>query len=240
MTEARTPQETLGEIAAANEHLLATVASLTDEQVAGPSALPGWTRGHVLTHVARNAEALARLMTWASTGVETPAYASPEARDADIAAGAGRGVAEILADLRDTADRFAHVASALTPQAWTAVVRRPSGPISASELPAARLTELYVHHVDLDAGYTPAHWPDSFVERELPVVAARLSTLPGCPSATLRLDEGGELRLGADEAAATVVSGPGRALLAWLMGRASGDGLTTTPSGPLPELPTWL
>ena len=44
--------------------------------------LPGWTVGHVLTHVARNADAYTNLLTWARTGVETPAYASPEAREA--------------------------------------------------------------------------------------------------------------------------------------------------------------
>ena len=38
------------------DRLLGTVGSLPD--VGGPSLCEGWTRGHVITHVARNAEAL--------------------------------------------------------------------------------------------------------------------------------------------------------------------------------------
>ena len=64
---------------------------LPDAAFAEPSALPDWTRGHVVAHVALNALALTRLVHWAATGVETPMYASPEARNADIAAhAAGR------------------------------------------------------------------------------------------------------------------------------------------------------
>jgi maleylpyruvate isomerase len=42
----------------------------------GPSLLPGWSRRTVIAHVARNADALCNLLTWARTGVETPMYAS--------------------------------------------------------------------------------------------------------------------------------------------------------------------
>ncbi len=44
------------ELAEATERLLATAARLTDEDLRAPSLLPGWTRGHVLAHVARNAD----------------------------------------------------------------------------------------------------------------------------------------------------------------------------------------
>ena len=56
------------------------------------------TRAHVLTHVARNADAMANLIQWARTGTPTPAYASREQRDADIAAGAKRSPADIRAN----------------------------------------------------------------------------------------------------------------------------------------------
>ena len=49
---------------------------LVPEDFAGPSLLPGWTRAHVLAHVAGNADALVNLLTWARTGEETPMYAS--------------------------------------------------------------------------------------------------------------------------------------------------------------------
>src|SRR5690242_5869899 len=70
--------------------------------IAEPSGLPGWTVGHVLTHLARNAEALTNLLIWARTEVETPMYPSRAARDADIEAGSGRPLAEQLADVRAT------------------------------------------------------------------------------------------------------------------------------------------
>lgn len=57
--------------------LAATAAALTDDQVREPSLLPGWSRGHVLTHVARNADGLRNLLIWARTGVETPQYPEP-------------------------------------------------------------------------------------------------------------------------------------------------------------------
>src|SRR5919198_6055635 len=66
-----------------------SVAGLTDGDARAPSRLAGWSRGHVLTHLARNADALVNLLTWARTGVERPMYVSSDQRDADIEAGAG-------------------------------------------------------------------------------------------------------------------------------------------------------
>src|SRR6266511_2471447 len=56
----------------ATEALLRTAEALDDGAVAAPSLLPGWTRGHVLTHLARQADAITNLLTWARTGVDTP------------------------------------------------------------------------------------------------------------------------------------------------------------------------
>src|SRR6266704_5264440 len=75
--------------AAATERLLGSAAALSDTQAREPSLLPGWTRGHVLTHIARNADGMVNLLHWARTGTQTPMYASPESRAADIEAGAG-------------------------------------------------------------------------------------------------------------------------------------------------------
>jgi maleylpyruvate isomerase len=64
------------EVDRATDRLLATVSSLTGDDVAVPSLLPGWTRGHVLTHLARHADGGVNLLTWARTGVPTPQYES--------------------------------------------------------------------------------------------------------------------------------------------------------------------
>ncbi len=61
---------------------------LTDADLDGDSLLPGWTRRHLTAHIGYNARAIARLVEWAATGVETPMYASPEARDHEINFGA--------------------------------------------------------------------------------------------------------------------------------------------------------
>src|SRR6266704_2810422 len=94
------------EIDTATEGLLATVRRLSDDDMRQPSLLPGWTRGHVLTHVARTGDAMCNLLTWARTGVETPAYRCQEARGADIEAGAMRSTAELLDDVAATAAAF--------------------------------------------------------------------------------------------------------------------------------------
>src|SRR5579863_7317524 len=97
----------LDRIAAATERLLATATALSDAQAREPSLLPGWTRGHVLTHIARNSGGMVNLLTWARSGVETPMYASPESRAADIEAGAGRPAADLFADVRSSAQTLA-------------------------------------------------------------------------------------------------------------------------------------
>src|ERR1700733_9187275 len=38
-------------VAAATQRLHDTATALSDEQVRAPSVLPGWSRGHVLTHI---------------------------------------------------------------------------------------------------------------------------------------------------------------------------------------------
>ena len=83
--------------------LLAVVDKLGDEDLRGPSALPGWSRAHVIGHLARNAEALVRLATWAQTGVETPMYADREQRAAEIERSAALPADTLRAQLADTA-----------------------------------------------------------------------------------------------------------------------------------------
>jgi maleylpyruvate isomerase len=152
----------------ATERLLKAAARLGDADMRAPSRLPGWTRGHVLTHIARGGNALTNLLTWARTGVETPAYRSQEARDADIEAGAGRPAAELLADVAESAAAFRAAVSGMPDDAWSFPVRGPVGPdFPAAQLLARRLTEIELHHTDLDIGYGPADWPSEFATMEL-------------------------------------------------------------------------
>ena len=42
----------------ATQRLLDTARTITDPDLRVPSMLPGWTRGHVLAHLARNADGM--------------------------------------------------------------------------------------------------------------------------------------------------------------------------------------
>ncbi|MFI9324466.1 maleylpyruvate isomerase N-terminal domain-containing protein [Kitasatospora aureofaciens] len=75
---------------AATGLLLRTAARLCDAGVRAPSLLPGWSRGHVLTHLARNADGGRRLPSWARTGVRTPLPGPGGAGRADRGGGRAR------------------------------------------------------------------------------------------------------------------------------------------------------
>jgi maleylpyruvate isomerase len=234
------PDADAAEVAAATEQLLDTAAKLSAEDLAGPSLLPGWSRGHVLSHVARNADALVNLLTWAGTGEETPMYADEATRDRDIETGAGRPPADQLADLRESAGRFAAAAAALPPAAWaTQVAMRSGRVVAAAEIPWRRLIEVRLHHVDLDAGHSPDDLPAAFADRELAWVVDGLTAHEGVAPVRLRdTGTGSSWDLGAAEEPELTVSGTARALLAWVSGRSSGGGLDVSPAGAvLPVLP---
>jgi maleylpyruvate isomerase len=235
--------EWLDRLGAATDRLLATSATLTDAQAREPSLLPGWTRGHVLSHVARNADGLGTLLRGAATGAQIPMYASPQARDADIEAGAGRGAAELTADVRDSAAALAGRATSLPAGAWTVPVRARAGAaFPAREVLDRRLSEVEIHHVDLAAGYGPRDWPEDFITGCLPRVARSFTGRADTPGCRVLPDGAGEgFWIGpADRGQAPlVVAGTARDLLAWLLGRGDGTGLRVVPGAALPTLPAW-
>ncbi len=229
------PLVLLTDVDRATEELLRTVADLDPAALSGPSLLPGWTVGHVLTHIARNADAYTNLLTWARTGVQTPAYASPAEREQGIEAGAGRPLREQLEDLRAAHERFADAGAAMTAEAWTFVLP-PLGQ-SAAAVPWARLREVEVHHVDLGDRYAPGDWSDAFALRLLREVVTTAGD--GWPAMELRpfgIDHA--LRIGTGDNL-PVVGGPTKSLAAWLTGRADGADLTVSPDGELPKPARW-
>lgn len=237
------PERDAAEAAAATEQLIDSAAKLSAEDLAGPSLLPGWTRGHVLAHVARNADALVNLLEWARTGEETPMYPDAATRDRDIEAGAPRPLDEQLADLRDSAARFASAAAELPPAAWAGQVAMRSGRVvAAAEIPWLRLVEVRLHHVDLDAGHGTDDLPADFADRGLAAVVDRLAGHEGVAAVRLRdTGSGAVWDLGAAAEPELTVAGPARALLGWVSGRTTGDGLDVTPAEhPLPVLPPLL
>jgi maleylpyruvate isomerase len=229
----------LADLESATRRLLDEMAGLSDAAARQPSLLPGWSRGHVLTHLARNAEGSTRLLTWARTGVPGYEYESAEARAAEIEAGAGRPAEVLIEDVRRTAAALEEAAAGMPPQAWRRVVRYTGG----QERPAdvilpSRLAEVLIHHVDLDLGFTPGDWPGTFVTGMLTLLASSLSQRDGM--AAMRLagrDGGGSYAIGGAGSADITVTGSEPELLAWLLGRADGRGLGREPDGPLPAVP---
>lgn len=212
------------------DRLLATARGLDDVRL--PSLCAGWTRGHVLSHVARNADGLAALVRSAVDGTGETMYPSPDARDADIEAGAGRPLAELVADVEASAGRLADQLLRLRPEHDELRLERTPGAflVKAKNIPFMRLREVVYHHVDLQAGFAfadvDADLQRAFVDEEV----RRLRALDAAPDLTLRTTEGEEWTVGVGTAS---VSGHRAALLGWLA-----RGLTDGVAGhPLPHLP---
>lgn len=216
--------------------LLAAVDRMPDPELDRPSRLPGWSRRHVLAHLAANADALRRLVSWARTGREQRMYASREQRDAEIEQGSALPADRLRDWLVDSSRRLAADLAELDEPAWRAEVVTAQGrTVPATEIPWLRAREVYVHAVDLDAGVGFADLPTDFLTRLTDEVVAKRSDGTG-PAATLRaVDTGGTWEIAGTGAPAPVEASLAE-LAAWLTGRA----VTTADGGRLPELSPWL
>jgi len=169
------PDEVIEASEAAHQRLLASVDGLRDEQMTEPSSLPGWTRAHVISHLARNADSHTWLFEGAMVGEVRHQYPSLEKRQEEIEAGAGRSPQELRDDLRAACDRLESAWRDLGDDGWERDGIVVSGPRTMAEIVFRRLREIEVHHVDLDAGYAPTDWPAVYVDGEL---QRRLRGLP--------------------------------------------------------------
>ena len=239
MTEdGTTLQAGIDEMVHATDRLLETVDVMTEEQLHQPSRLPGWARGHVLTHLARNADGLANLAHWARTGEETPMYQG-DSRDRDIEAGAARHLGDQRLDLADSAERLLQSFADFPAEAFTREVTMRSGATAYGwELPFLRVREVEIHHVDLGLDYSPAHWSPAFAARTLDQLAPFFRQARECPvSVLVATDADGRWEVAED---GPELSGPRVGLLAWLTGRSDGEGLTLTPTREIPPAPPWV
>jgi len=188
-----------------------SLVGLTDAQARQPSLLPDWTVGHVLTHIARNADGVRAMVEGAQRGEVAEMYPGGfERRNADIERGAHRTAEALIDDVRMSAARLELAFDANDDAAWEGEGITVFGPARIDALPLRRWREVEVHLIDLGVGPTWRDWSPAFVRSELRVMGMLWnSRLPmgmtGLPAAALAVDD--------------------HHRLAWLLGRATIDGL---------------
>lgn len=200
--------------AAAHQRLLGHLDELADERPDAslePSLLPGWTVGHVLTHLSRNADSHRRMIDAAVRGEVADQYpGGAEQREREIAEGAPRLLPEQVTDLRRAIWALEGAWSTCTAEGWSGEGRTAGGMVPIADLPFRRWREVEVHHSDLGLGVTPEDWSPTYVRLELRrrEMAWRARTpmgLGGLPQGALEL--------------------PPALRLAWLLGRHQVEGL---------------
>lgn len=212
--------------------MLATIESLSTDEMAAPSLCQGWSRADVIGHLASNGRSLVKLIDWATTGQEQKLYASPEARTEEIAALAALPREELVNRFRESAAYFAEQAERLTGELAVEEVNLHGKVIPATSIVALRIAEIVVHHHDLDTAWTIAEAdPDS----QLNAVEAAVRTMRAkdAPGMTLVTEEGEEWVIGDG---ALRVESDREGLLEWL---ARGQERHVEANGPLPVLPAW-
>ena len=236
---------TMTELRAAESRLLASADQLRDADARAPSRLPGWSRGHVLTHLARNADGIRNLVSWAATGAPTPMYPSPEARTADIEAGSGRPGRDLVADLEGSAAALDQALTSLSASALDSVVTFGAAniPVRGDGLALMRIREVEIHHVDLAIGYEPTAWSTEFASQSLDQLTPGFRAGGQVPVALLAATDTRLRWVVADQG--NELTGSSAALLAWLVGRvppagAAEAGLQLSGGGPVPSPPPWV
>lgn len=202
------------------------LTGLDDAALREPSALPGWTRGHVLTHVEGVGLALARQARYALRGRTIEVYdGGRAARDAAIAAGHGRGAAVLAPALAEALDEAEASWAAVGRDDWARPVAYREGTLRTAGL--AWWRELEIHTVDALLGAGPGGWPPALCTHLLDFLAVRV---PGGVALTLTaVDTGDVWTYGAPGGTPLAVEGRLTDLAAWLAGRAQEGRLAGDP-----------
>jgi maleylpyruvate isomerase len=210
------PSVVIDRVAEAQGRFDAAIAGLGDDDVRRPSLLPGWSVGHVLAHLSRNADSHKRRAEAAARGVVVEQYPGGYAgRAAEIDRDSRRTAAVLIADVHKSGTALIEFWRSLPDEAWSNTVVDVSGrEYQLWYLTLRRWQELEIHVVDIGIGITPESWPDEFVRERLPVMRLTLSN-----------------RLSGDDRAPEPGTISERDELAWLFGRPVNPGL--------PDLAPW-
>jgi maleylpyruvate isomerase len=222
------PHDQLAGAAVAHRRLLRCVEALDDAVARRPSRLAGWTVGHLLTHLARNADSHTAIFELAAAGQVRPQYpGGPAQRDGDIQAGAGRPIAVIRDDLAAAVTRLERTWDGTHVDVWRTGLGRPNEPTSLADLVFLRWREVELHMVDLGlADVGGRDWDElspAYVDAEWTWTTARLAArLPAGVTLLLAPGDRPSRAFGAGPTTVTVAE-PTRDVLRWLTGRVPGN-----------------
>jgi maleylpyruvate isomerase len=223
-----------------------TAGRLDDAATAEPSACSGWSRGHVLSHLARHAEALAGVL---AAGADLPAqafapgqltpglrpvYRDEAERDRGIEAHAHDSAADLATALAAATSELQRRFQDLPAEVTESRVERTPGANSVplGQLPFQRLREVVVHHVDLLAGFAFGDLEPETSRLLLADTLQRVAAAAPGLAPRLASDDDHEAQV---EIGGVAVSGPRAALLSWLL-RQQQAGLSADEM--LPSVPT--
>ena len=147
------PTELIEACRESHSRLLKNVAKMTDDDVRSPSLLPNWSKAHVMTHLARNADSFVWLCEGARIGQSRQQYPTPGMREVDIEAGGSLASSDLLDDLARSCRALEASFDALDDDKWGFEVLVRTGAKSMTEIVFSRLREVEVHHLDLGVGY---------------------------------------------------------------------------------------
>lgn len=220
-------------LTAATASFLGETLGFEPEQWQEPSLLPGWTRAHVATHVARNADAMRRIIEGTLAGRPVDLYESEARRYSDIQRGAEREPLQIQIDLDTSADLFERTLDQV--RDWDMVVRLPTRETSLMRVVLDRFQEVTLHHLDLRGRFStedvypvPARW----------LLQQAIGRLQGrdLPAVHIRSDSGVEADIG-NLGTRVTVRGKDARLWAWVMGRKSDSSIPGSQGITFPVAP---
>ncbi|MFE9468236.1 maleylpyruvate isomerase family mycothiol-dependent enzyme [Streptomyces virginiae] len=238
--------DVIEEVTRSGAGITATLDALTDLETRAPWTLAGWTRGHVITHLAHSIDAYGWMLAVARTGIEPAPSTDAKSLARTVREGADRAAAELATDLRSRLAHLAEDATSMPVERWDTLVTVLAGWRHPAWYTLHRCwRELETHHVDLNgyrAGYRATDWPSTYVTWALDDTITALAALDFPVARVKALDIG---RSWALSPTGPNITGSGHALLGWLSGRALDPPLTSDrplpvpPDRPLPPAPGW-
>jgi maleylpyruvate isomerase len=239
------PLHTADLLGDAAQRLTRTVDGFHGDDWSAPSLLPGWTRAHVVAHLALNAEGMARALRGVvadDTDPDEPRtmYDSDERRDSDIADLATADPSELRDRLLAGTTQLNDAMASVPASGWEGRVERTPGgrTMPTATLPGMRLREVEIHHVDLDAGYSRSEWTPDFTDLLLDAMTRRLRSVAAFEVKPLDSDRTWIVGRDDSEYPVPVVTGRAADLGWWLTGRPAPETVSCS-HGELPEIGVW-